>query len=124
MTGNLDTATRHGGDPPGAWRLPPEHGTASGIPRLGWSWPLRMINPVRHYAWGSRSALARLQGRHRALAPEAELWMGAHPSAPSTLVGVDGREINLLGALEADPWGVLGSRTGSVSVCGFRSCSR
>lgn len=69
-----------------------------------------MINPVRHYAWGSRTALARLQGRPRARAPEAELWMGAHPSAPSTLVDVDGREINLLGALEADPSGVLGRR--------------
>ncbi len=39
--------------------------------------------PVRHYDWGSRSALARLLGRRPSGRPEAELWMGAHPQAPS-----------------------------------------
>jgi mannose-6-phosphate isomerase len=44
-----------------------------------------MVNPIRDYDWGSTSELARLQGRAATGRPEAELWMGAHPSAPSHL---------------------------------------
>ena len=45
-------------------------------------------NPIRDYAWGSRSALARMQGRPAPTsAPEAELWIGAHPATPSVLAG-------------------------------------
>ena len=44
-----------------------------------------LLRPVvRPYAWGSRTAIAELQGRPvPAAGPEAELWMGAHPSAPA-----------------------------------------
>src|SRR5690348_11289297 len=39
---------------------------------------------VKPYPWGTRDAIADLQGRPVPTAgPEAELWMGAHPSAPS-----------------------------------------
>src|SRR5689334_19546126 len=39
---------------------------------------------VKPYPWGTRDAIADLQGRPvPAASPEAELWMGAHPSAPS-----------------------------------------
>ena len=51
----------------------------------------RMDNPIQNYAWGSRSVLATMQGRPvPSEQPEAELWMGAHASAPSrvTLDGV------------------------------------
>src|SRR5215468_841606 len=46
-----------------------------------------LLRPVvRPYAWGTRDAIAELQGRPvPAPGPEAELWMGAHPSAPSPL---------------------------------------
>jgi len=41
---------------------------------------------IMPYAWGSRTAMAELTGRASPSAgPEAELWMGAHPSAPSRL---------------------------------------
>ena len=41
-----------------------------------------MDNPVRAYAWGSRTELAALQGRPvPSPTPEAELWMGAHPAS-------------------------------------------
>jgi mannose-6-phosphate isomerase len=41
-------------------------------------------NTVQPYAWGSREALARLMGRAvPSPGPEAELWIGAHPVAPS-----------------------------------------
>jgi mannose-6-phosphate isomerase len=50
---------------------------------------MELLQPViRPYAWGSRHAIAELQGRPvPAPGPEAELWMGAHPSAPSGAAG-------------------------------------
>lgn len=41
-------------------------------------------NKIMNYAWGSHAAIAELQGRSPSSVPEAELWMGAHPKAPST----------------------------------------
>lgn len=54
---------------------------------------LRMTNPVRHYAWGSATAFPRLFGMP-ADGPQAELWMGAHPAAPSEVL-LDGARISL-----------------------------
>jgi mannose-6-phosphate isomerase len=55
---------------------------------------------VMPYAWGSRTAIADLRGRPSPSSePEAELWMGAHPMAPSRL-SRNGQEIDL-GALIA-----------------------
>jgi mannose-6-phosphate isomerase len=46
-----------------------------------------LSNIVQPYAWGSHYALAELRGEIAPSAlPEAELWMGAHPLAPSRLV--------------------------------------
>lgn len=45
-----------------------------------------LSNVIQPYAWGSRRALAELRGAPApTAAPEAELWMGAHPLAPSRL---------------------------------------
>ena len=64
---------------------------------------------VRPYAWGSRTALAQLQGRPAPTdEPEAELWLGAHPGAPSTLAGHDG-PISLADVIAEDPKGQLGA---------------
>ena len=72
---------------------------------------LRMVNPVMPYAWGSRDVIATLQGRPVGDAPEAELWMGAHPQAPSRLERDDGSPGEPLDAVIAtDPLGVLGER--------------
>src|ERR1035438_4838147 len=63
---------------------------------------------VRPYPWGSRQAIAELQGRRvPAPGPEAELWMGAHPSAPS---GVGQRQTTLDAVIAADPDRELGPR--------------
>ncbi|GAA3701522.1 mannose-6-phosphate isomerase, class I [Zhihengliuella alba] len=43
----------------------------------------RLHNTIRDYAWGSATALAELTGRVPTGRPEAELWIGAHPGAPS-----------------------------------------
>src|SRR5262249_28693513 len=41
-------------------------------------------NPIQDYAWGSKTAIAAFLGRENPSGrPEAELWIGAHPKAPS-----------------------------------------
>ena len=64
---------------------------------------------VRSYAWGSRTALAKLCGRPVPSAhPEAELWLGAHPADPA-LLERDGAAVSMLDVLAADPDGELGA---------------
>ncbi|MFC8373912.1 mannose-6-phosphate isomerase, class I [Streptomyces sp. NPDC057239] len=69
-----------------------------------------VIRPIiKPYAWGSREALARLQGRSVPSAgPEAELWMGAHPARPAGLTR-DGRATTLHEVVAAAPERELGS---------------
>jgi mannose-6-phosphate isomerase len=57
---------------------------------------------IQPYAWGSRTAIAGLQGRPEASGPEAELWMGAHPSLPSGL-DRDGVPTTLDAVIASDP---------------------
>jgi mannose-6-phosphate isomerase len=65
----------------------------------------RLTNPIKPYAWGSHTHLAALQGRPTPTAePEAELWMGAHPAAPSVLSG----SVPLTEAIASDPVALLG----------------
>ncbi len=47
--------------------------------------------PIQRYAWGRPGALSDLLGIEADGRPEAELWMGAHRSAPSVLP--DGRSL-------------------------------
>jgi mannose-6-phosphate isomerase len=70
---------------------------------------MELLQPViLPYAWGSRHGIAELQGRPFPTAePEAELWMGAHPSAPAVLCR-DGQRTTLEAVIAADPVGELG----------------
>ena len=43
----------------------------------------RLENTIRPYAWGSATAIPRLLGVEPTGEPQAEMWMGAHPGAPS-----------------------------------------
>ncbi|MFF9178076.1 mannose-6-phosphate isomerase, class I [Streptomyces sp. NPDC003236] len=43
----------------------------------------RLDNTVRPYAWGSTTAIPHLLGVEPSGEPQAEMWMGAHPGAPS-----------------------------------------
>ncbi|MFB9739254.1 mannose-6-phosphate isomerase, class I [Streptomyces sp. NPDC057386] len=43
----------------------------------------RLDNTIRPYAWGSTTAIPRLLGVEPDGRPQAEMWMGAHPGAPS-----------------------------------------
>ena len=69
---------------------------------------LKLDNPIQNYAWGSKTALARLQGRPPASDPEAELWIGAHAKAPS-VVSVVGRRVTLDRLVADRPVETLGS---------------
>ncbi len=62
-----------------------------------------MQGVVQPYAWGSTTFLPGLLGAEPTGEPQAELWLGAHPSAPAT---VDGHPLPDL--IAADPEGVLG----------------
>jgi mannose-6-phosphate isomerase len=68
---------------------------------------MELLQPVvRPYPWGSRRGIAELQGRPvPAAGPEAELWMGAHPSGPS---GLARRADKLDAFIAADPDRELG----------------
>jgi len=68
----------------------------------------RLSNPIRQYAWGSRTALAELTGRPAPTpSPEAELWMGAHPSAPSR-IETEAGSVALDAWIRREPAAVLG----------------
>ncbi|MGD7002993.1 mannose-6-phosphate isomerase, class I [Corynebacterium halotolerans] len=68
---------------------------------------MQLLNgKVRAYPWGSRTMLAELRGTPSpSERPEAELWFGAHPAAPSEVAGTPLTEI-----IAADPTAALGER--------------
>jgi mannose-6-phosphate isomerase len=66
-------------------------------------------NPVRAYAWGSRTVIPEMLGQEvPSPHPQAEMWLGAHPADSSQLVHPDGGRTSLLDALGADPKLLLG----------------
>ena len=69
-----------------------------------------MKNPIQEYAWGSPRAIPDLLGRHNPEGrPQAELWMGAHPKAPSR-VRHNGRWVSLMELIAENPAGILGKK--------------
>jgi len=67
-------------------------------------------NVVQEYAWGSYTAIPELLGRDApAGRPQAELWMGAHPKAPS-MVKCDGVWRSLLELISENPKDILGEK--------------
>lgn len=63
----------------------------------------RLDNTIRPYAWGSTTAIPELLGTRPTGEPQAEMWMGAHPGAPSRT----GRG-TLVEVIDADPARELG----------------
>ena len=71
-------------------------------------------NPIQTYAWGSHAAIAELTGRpFPTEEPEAELWMGAHPKAPS-MVKTKQTDESLLDLIQKHPLDILGKETAAV----------
>lgn len=67
-------------------------------------------NTIQEYAWGSYTAIPELLGQKPSPGkPQAELWMGAHPKAPS-MVKCDGRWISLPELINKNPENILGKK--------------
>ncbi|OEU67929.1 MAG: mannose-6-phosphate isomerase, class I [Desulfobacterales bacterium PC51MH44] len=65
-------------------------------------------NTVQEYAWGSYTYIPELLGNDSpASTPQAELWMGAHPKAPSR-VKCNGQWRSLAALIEKNPEEILG----------------
>jgi mannose-6-phosphate isomerase len=82
---------------------------------------LRLTNAVQPYAWGSTSAIPALLGVEPDGGPQAELWIGAHPGAPSDAegVGLDERIAAAPGEFLGDAGGDTGGDAGGEARLGF-----
>jgi mannose-6-phosphate isomerase len=70
---------------------------------------LLLENPIRAYAWGAPDGLARLVGTTPTGGPEAELWVGTHPGAPSVVAAGEHQGRTLAEVIAADPARWLGT---------------
>jgi mannose-6-phosphate isomerase len=67
-------------------------------------------NSIQEYAWGSYTAIPELLGNDSpANTPQAELWMGAHPKAPSQ-VKCNGKWRSLLELIDKNSRDILGEK--------------
>jgi mannose-6-phosphate isomerase len=65
-------------------------------------------NTIQHYAWGSPTAIPDLlEQENPSGQPWAELWMGAHPKAPSQ-INRHGRWVSLIDLIREKPEEILG----------------
>jgi mannose-6-phosphate isomerase len=62
--------------------------------------PVLLDCVIQPYAWGSHTAISRLLGVEPPDHPEAELWIGAHPNAPSRIKSVQGTALAELTPLD------------------------
>jgi len=71
----------------------------------------RLKNPVLEYEWGSFTDISNLLGeKSPSKTPQAEMWLGAHPKAPS-MVFVNDRWVSLEEIIKKYPENVLGRQT-------------
>lgn len=71
----------------------------------------KLENPIKHYDWGSMDQLSTLFGiANPNNEPQAEIWMGAHPSSPSFIVDADNRKISLVELINNNQTDILGER--------------
>jgi len=67
-------------------------------------------NTIQEYAWGSYTAIPELLGNDSpSNTPQAELWMGAHPKAPSK-VKCNGKWLSLLELIDNNSHDILGEK--------------
>ncbi len=74
------------------------------------STPGVLMGAIQPYAWGSRDVLPGIMGLPPTGEPQAELWLGAHPRAPSVLRR-SGTDRPLDQVIADDPIGELGAGT-------------
>jgi len=67
-------------------------------------------NKIQEYEWGSHLAIAKLLGLTQpSVKPQAELWLGAHPRAPSQIF-YNGKWVSLKEVIEKYPVQILGEK--------------
>ncbi len=66
----------------------------------------KLVNPIQRYAWGSLTEIPRLLGVKADGTPQAELWLGSHPAAPSSTRS--GTQLDAL--ISAAPERLLGTK--------------
>lgn len=64
-------------------------------------------NPILDYAWGSKEKIQSLIGAEAGGKPMAEMWMGAHPKAPSRVL-INGTWQSLDAVIGENPESILG----------------
>jgi mannose-6-phosphate isomerase len=86
-------------------------GVLPGMERL-----LALDNSIQRYAWGSPDAIPAILGQATSAgeAPWAELWMGAHSSAPSRVQLAPGHAIALDEIVARQAQEILGARVASA----------
>ena len=70
----------------------------------------RLTNPWMNYAWGSVDLLPALMGIRPDGRPVAEIWMGAHTAAPSS-IEIGGHDVSLNDFIRRGPEQTLGDET-------------
>lgn len=70
----------------------------------------RLTGVIKDYDWGDQRAIADILGHEPPGHPEAEYWLGAHPSAPSKVGSAnDGGASDLAVRIDEDPEATIGS---------------
>lgn len=70
----------------------------------------RLINPIKHYDWGSLNAVSELFNYpNETQQPIAEVWFGANSQATSKVITVQG-EVELATLIQQDPNTILGQK--------------
>jgi len=72
--------------------------------------PFILKNPIQKYAWGSHESIQHLMNDASFDEPWAELWMGAHPKAPSQVYS-DGQWVDLSDLIRCFPEKTLGEKS-------------
>ena len=73
--------------------------------------PLRLVNSIKNYAWGSRSMMRELFGiANQENLPQAEMWMGANLLSSSLIFYPNGKSVPLLEIILENPSSLFGKR--------------
>jgi len=72
----------------------------------------KLANVIKDYDWGTKTALFELFNiANTNNRPQAEIWMGVHPSGISTAIDTQGRQIKLDQLIAQNPRQILGEKT-------------
>ncbi|WP_392551774.1 mannose-6-phosphate isomerase, class I [Orbus wheelerorum] len=75
----------------------------------------KLANVIKDYDWGTKTALFELFNiANTNNKPQAEIWMGVHPSGISTAIDAQGKQIKLDQLIAKNPVQILGEKTNNA----------